>query len=468
MQDSSRKQSLSTNKLWKETLDTLRVSVSLPNFNTWFAPTIIASSKTIGLERQIVEIGCPSAYVADTLEKRYFGLIQETLNKTTGLKNDLLFTVRSLPQGQKPVEDTPLFGSPSDINGTAWLLQRAKVRGGFTFENFAVSSSNQLAHAAAEAVSKDVGRAYNPFFLWGGVGVGKTHLMLAVGHRVLSQNTDVACLYCTGEEFTNEIVDAIRHKTTDSFKNRYRKLKLLMVDDVQFIAGKDKVQEEFFHTFNALVRAGGQVILTSDRPPTEIKKLEDRLASRFEAGMVVDISPPDFELRAAITLIKAKERGLELSNEVSQLIAANLDSPRKIEGFLTRLLGENTNGIEKTSPEFINKLLTKTNGNGHMEGQITNKQVLPHDVIETIATYFSIRKRKLLGTSRARPFALPRQILMYLLRIEMGMTLDEVGHVAGGRDHTTVMHAVDKISKNLSTNSKLQKDVLGIKNSIWG
>lgn len=456
-------------KLWKETLDTIRVSVSSPNFNTWFAPTIIASLKTIGLERQIIEIGCPSTYVADALEKRYFGLIQETLNRTTGLKNDLLFTVHSLPQSKKPVGDAPLFWpTPSDTNSAAQLLQKARIRDGFTFENFAVSSSNQLAHAAAEAVTKNIGRAYNPLFLWGGVGVGKTHLMLAVGHRVLQEDPEKSALYCTSEEFTNEIVEAIRNKTSQIFKNKYRKVKLLMVDDVQFIAGKDKVQEEFFHTFNAVVREGGQVILTSDQRPSEIKKLEDRLCSRFEAGMVVDISPPDFELKAAITLIKAKERGLELSPEVAQLIAANLDSPRRIEGFLTRLLGENSNGVSKTAPEFISRLLTKTNGNGPIEGYIAKKHVMPQDVIETVANHFLIRKRNLLGTSRARPFAHPRQILMYLLRIELGMTLDEAGHIAGGRDHTTVMHAVDKISQNLSTNPKLQEDILGIKNSLWG
>lgn len=462
----------SSRKLWKETLETICVSVSSANFNTWFAQTAITSLKKVGSRRQIVDIGCPSSYIADALEKRYFGLIQETLNKTTGLKNDLVFTVNSLLQGPKPASDTPLFQSilPQETVNIAQFLQRARIREGFTFGNFAVSSSNQLAHAAAEAVSKDMGKEYNPLFLWGGVGVGKTHLMLAVGHHVLQEDPQTSVLYCASEEFTNEIVDAIRNKTAQIFKNRYRKLKLFMVDDVQFIAGKDKVQEEFFHTFNAIVREGGQVILTSDRPPAEISKLEDRLRSRFEAGMVVDISPPNFELRAAITLIKAKERGLDLSHEASQLIAANLDSPRRIEGFLTRLLGENSNGEGKTSLEFISRILRKTTNIGDGEHNLPNskKQIVPDDVIEVVASYFSIRKRKLLGTSRARPFALPRQILMYLLRIELGLTLSEAGHVAGGRDHTTVMHAVSKISKNLSTNSKLQEDILGIKSSLWG
>ncbi len=459
-------------KLWNETLDTIRVSVSTANFTTWFVSTVIISLRKVGTDRQIIEIGCPSSYTADALEKRYFGLIQETLNKITGIKNDLIFTVHSLPANNRQLKnDSPLFSSGSVLSETdnySQSLHRAKIREGFTFENFAVSSSNQLAHAAAEAVSKNPGKAYNPLFLWGGVGVGKTHLMLAVGRQVLLENQEAKTLYCVSEEFTNEIVEAIRTKTAQRFKDRYRKLQLLMVDDVQFIAGKDKVQEEFFHTFNAILHEGGQVILTSDRPPHEISKLEDRLRNRFEAGMVVDISPPDFELRAAITLIKAKDRGFDLSMESAQLIAANLDSPRRIEGFLTRLLGENSGDIEKTSPEFINKLLRKTNGSDNENSHFTKKQVIPNDVIESIALHFSIRRRKLLGASRARPFAHPRQILMYILRTELGMTFDEVGHTTGGRDHTTVMHAVNKISNSLPVNPKLQEDILGIKTSLWG
>ena len=233
-----------------------------------------------------------------------------------------------------------------------------------------------------------------------------------------------------GEEFTTEIVDAIRNKTTILFKNRYRRLKLLMVDDIQFIAGKTAVQEEFFHTFNTLQREGGQVILTSDRPPSEIERLEERLKSRFEAGLTIDISPPDFELRAAITLIKAKERGIELEMDVAQTIAVNIDSPRRIEGFLTRLFTEAKLGEKTIDIDLVTKLLGITNG----EARAFKKPLSAQQVINAVSDYYSLGKRSLLGASRTQTIALPRQILMYILRIDLGLPLQEVGRLVGGRN----------------------------------
>lgn len=451
--------------LWKEVLDELRVSISPANFNTWLSNTYIVSIKRIG-ERQVVEIGCPSAFVADAVEKRYYGQIQDSLTTKSGLQSELSFVVSQLPNTKKTTSESPLFDfannkSSVDIN---YLLKKARIRPGFTFENFAVSSSNQTAHAAAEAVSRNIGNAYNPLLLYGGVGIGKTHLMLAIGHRLLEQDPDAEVLYVMGEEFTSEIVEAIRNKTTQNFKKKYRSLKLLMLDDVQFLAGKLTVQEEFFHTFNTLLREGGQVVLTSDRPPSEIQRLEERLRSRFEAGLIIDIAPPDFELRTAISLIKAQQKGVELSMENAQAIAANIDSPRRIEGFLTRLLTE-TNGFqEEITIELINKILGKTQDASLQP----KKAVLPQVYIDAVATYYSLGKRKLLGDSRSRSIAEPRQLLMYLLREELKLPLQEVGHLVGGRDHTTVMHAVEKISKSLSTNAKIHGDILGIKKIISG
>lgn len=455
--------SMNEETLWKDALGLVRLSLSAANFSTWFTNTFILAVKENGEGRQIVEIACPSSFAADTLEKRYFGLIQDALNQVSGVKNDLVFSIkqRVLPAGDE--KETPLFAPEEKSHAhLEEALKKSRVPSGFSFENFAVSSSNQMAWAAAEAVSKNPGGAYNPLFLWGGVGVGKTHLMLAVADRVLAASPKERVLYCTGEEFTTEIVEAIRTKTTGLFKKKYRDLRLLLVDDIQFIAGKITVQEEFFHTFNTLLRAGGQVVLTSDVPPSDIPKLEGRLKSRFEAGLIVDISPPDFELRTAITLIKAKEIGIELPMEAAQTIAANLDSPRRIKGFLVRLTTE-INGSGEGISGVVERLIHKTNGEAR-----PRKVVLPQEVVGAVSNYFSLGKRGLLGTSRAQRVALPRQILMYLLRSELGISLQEVGRLVGGKDHTTVMYAVDKISGSLSTNSKLREDILRIKQSVFG
>lgn len=451
-------------KVWKEALNIIKVSISPATFSTWFSQTFPVSIKKVSKDRNLVEVGCPSSFIADTIERRYLGLIQDSLNSVTTKKNDVSFVVRQNPKKTGRASDAPLFSSYQNGQESLDLTARkARLRQGFTFENFAVSPTNQMAWAASDAVSKNPGRAYNPLLLWGGVGVGKTHLMLAIGHKVLEKNPEAKVLYCMGEEFTTEIIEAIREKKTGEFKRRYRNLDMLLLDDVHFIAGKKIVQEEFFHTFNVLLREGGQVVLTSDRPPAEVEELEEKLKSRFEAGLVIDISPPDFELRTAIALIKAQERKLPLSMEAAQTIAANLNSARRIEGFLVRLQTASLGREVSLSPDSIISLLGKTNGNGARP----RKHVSPQEVVSAVASYFTIGKRRLLGPNRSRPIALPRQILMYLLRTELGLPLQEVGRVAGGRDHTTVMHAVEKISSSLSTNPLLRGDVLGIKSSIF-
>jgi len=374
-----------------------------------------------------------------------------------------MFIVKANPNKQKLSNETPapLFSVEKDGSDLLEILQRARIRPSFTFENFAVSSSNQMAHAAAEAVSQSLGSAYNPLFIWGGVGVGKTHLMASVGNHILRIDPNKKVLFCTGEDFTNDIVEGIRNKTTQAFRNKYRKLDLLMIDDIQFIAGKEGVQEEFFHTFNAVTSVGGQVILTSDRPPSEISKLEERLRSRFEAGLIVDVAPPDFELRCAITLIKAKEKGVDLSSEQAQIIAANAESARKIEGVLTKLLTE----IHVKKVPVTNDLIESSFAK-NLETGSGVKRSTPDEVTEVVSKYYQVGKRLLLGDSRARPIARPRQVLMYLLRTHQGIPLEEVGRVVGGRDHTTVMHAVEKITQLAAKDVQIRGDILKIKQSI--
>jgi len=453
---------MNNEQVWKDSLEIIKVTVSPAIFSTWFSQTHLVSIEDLS-EKAIVEVGCPTSFAKNTIEARYFGLIQDSLSKVVGKKCDLSFIVKSNPKATKntPEQVSPLFSIEKDENSTLEVLQRARIRPSFTFENFAVSSSNQMAHAAAEAVSRDLGSAYNPLFIWGGVGVGKTHLMVSVGNYVLRKNPDKKVIFCTGEDFTNDIVEGIRNKTTQAFRNKYRKLDLLLIDDIQFIAGKDTVQEEFFHTFNAVTSVGGQIILTSDRPPSEISKLEERLRSRFEAGLIVDIAPPDFELRCAITQIKAKEKGIDLSSEQVQMIAANSEAARKIEGILTRLLTEiHLKNIVVTN-ELIESMFSKSL---ETSGKITRST--PDEVVDAVSKYFQIGKRLLLGESRARPIARPRQVLMYLLRTHLGVPLQEIGRVVGGRDHTTVMHAVEKITELATNDVQMREDILKIKRMV--
>jgi chromosomal replication initiator protein len=453
---------MNNEQVWKDSLEIIKVTVSPAIFSTWFSQTHLVSINNLS-EKAVVEVGCPTSFAKNTIETRYFGLIQDSLSKVVGKRCDLSFIVKTNP---KIVRDgltnpSPLFSAENDEKSTLEVLQRAKIRPSFTFENFAVSSSNQMAHAAADAVSKDLGAAYNPLFIWGGVGVGKTHLMVAVGNYVLRKGSDKKVFFCTGEDFTNDIVEGIRNKTTQAFRNKYRKLDLLLIDDIQFIAGKDTIQEEFFHTFNAVTSVGGQIILTSDRPPSEISKLEERLRSRFEAGLIVDIAPPDFELRCAITQIKSREKGIALTSDQVQMIAANSESARKIEGVLVRLLTEiHIKNIVVTN-ELIEAIFSKS-----LETSEKINKSTPDQVVNAVSKYFQIGKRLLLGESRVRPVARPRQILMYLLRTHLGVPLEEAGRVVGGRDHTTVMHAVEKITQLATTDVQIREDILKIKQMI--
>lgn len=454
---------LNKKAVWNEVLESIKVSVSDAIFSTWFSQTHLTSLKSLD-GRNVVEVGCPSPFIKATVESRYFGLIQDSLKKSLDGPCDLTFVVKQVSGGisKQDFLPVPLFEKTQrDEERFLEVLVSAGIRLGYTFANYAVSSSNQMAWAAAEAVANTPGRAYNPLFIWGGVGVGKTHLMNAVAYFIAKNDLESKILCCTGEDFTNDIVEGIRNKTTQGFRNKYRKVDVLLIDDIQFIAGKDAVQEEFFHTFNALVSNGSQIILTSDKPLSEISKLEERLRSRFEAGLLVDISLPDFELRCAIIQIKSKERGVDIPMDLVQLLAGNVDSARRIEGLIIRLMTEAKLKKSTITEELVESVLGNREDNN---GQLT--RVSPNQLINAVSKYFTIGKRALLGPSRTRPIARPRQILMYLLRTQLGLPLQEVGRLIGGRDHTTVMHAVDKITHLASDNVQIRQDIRGIKNML--
>jgi len=450
-------------KIWQDILEVLRISVSDATYKTYLSHTHLIDLKEVG-DRVIAEVGCESFFIKQQVEQRYFGLIQDTISKQLEKNADVTFIVKASHQSQKEEKQTltPLFDEPKvnqeEVNEA---VKKANLRLLFTFDKFAVSGSNQMAHAAAQAVAENPGVSYNPLFIWGGVGVGKTHLMHAVGHSMILKNTSSKILACTAEDFTNDIVDGIRNKTTSEVRKKYRKLDALFIDDIQFIAGKDTAQEEFFHTFNAVTSAGGQVILTSDKPPVEIAKIEPRLKTRFQAGLIVDVAPPDFELRSAIVQIKSEEREINLTTEMVSMVAGNIDSARGIQGFLVKLFTEVNFNKKEVTIELIQSLLGKSN-----ETQDMGIKASPEEVINKVAKYYSLGKRQLLGEGRQRPIVRPRQLLMYLLKVQLNIPLQEVGRLIGGRDHTTVMHAVEKITQLLSTDVNIQGDMQGIKKML--
>ena len=448
---------------WKTILDEIELLVTKPTFGTFFAQTDLMS-----LEGGVATIGCNTGVAISMMETRYYALIKNLLDKHTKLNTSLIFKIKPT----KPVAKTeigPLFSNPTISYNSPYLVQQAvvkttKLRPDFTFDTFAVSSTNHLAYAAATAVAETPGTSYNPLFFYGGVGVGKTHLMQAIGNDILSKQQTTRVIYCMGEEFTNEIIDAIQTKTTKRFKDKYRTAKVLLIDDVQFLEGKLKVQEEFFHTFNAIQREGGQVVLTSDRPPHEIDRLEERLQSRFEGGLLVDVQNPDFELRCAILRIKAQQKNIVLPVSIAQILAANSESVRKLEGLLTRLMTEAQFKKLPLSEELARSIV----GRPVNQPAELKKMVSPKQVAELVMKRFGITLTQIKSARRNRPLARPRQVLMYLLRTELNLPLEEVGDWVGGRDHTTVLHAVDTISTLLSTNELLRDDVSWIKKELFG
>lgn len=445
-------------RLWKQCLAEIELVVSRSVFHTQFK-----ASHLVSLENGVATIGLPNAAIRNLVESRYCGLVKSILDRHTRQNTSPVFVVAPLRERMTEKEAGPLFTQQPAIT-LQDVARKLHIRPDATFENFAVSTTNQLAFAAATAVAKNPGGAYNPLFLYGGVGVGKTHLMHAVANAILAKKPTVRLVYCMGEEFTNEIVEAIQTKTSIQFRKKYRTAELFLVDDVQFIAGKQSTQEEFFHTFNALHREGVQIILTSDRSPSEIAKLEDRLRSRFEGGLTVDIAPPDFELRVAIVNIKSRALRVAMPAEAAQLVAANLTDARAIEGFLAKLTAP---GVGPATVETVTRLLGSRVVVGNGEAAVRARRVHPSEVLEAVATHYNIRPAALKGPKRDRPVARPRQVVMYLCKTELGLTLEEVGGLLGGRDHTTVMHGVETITRELLVNSRLREAVEEIKQALW-
>lgn len=439
----------------------IELSVSKATYGTQFA-----ASRLVSLIDDVATVGFTSPLMRSLTESRYYSLIKSVLDHHTGKNISLVFTVIAKPVSALTRDAGPLFATTQEEAGSTDVARRLHIQPEYTFDAFAVSTSNQIAYAAATAVAKSPGTAYNPLFFYGGVGVGKTHLMHAVANALLSKKLSTKIVYCMGEEFLNEIVKAIQTKSAMAFKQKFRSAQLLLVDDVQFIAGKQTAQEEFFHTFNVVHREGGQIILTSDRPPSEIARLEDRLRSRFEGGLIVDITAPNFELRTAIINIKAGALGIRVPPDAAQVIAANITDTRGLEGFLKRLTTEVAAYKKEVSVELVSSLLSSKRPNG-LSPAATRRRVAPQEILEAVSVFYNLKSTSLKGPKRNRPIARPRQVVMYLCKTELGLTLDDVGGLLGGRDHTTIMHGVEAITHELSTNERLRTDVEQIKQRLW-
>ena len=443
----------SAREVWRAVLGDLQLQVPRPTFETWLKPT-----EGVAENGEVFLVEAPTPFAVEWLERRMFHSLQRTLEKVAGHPVQLQLRVRSegisyameravLPAGVTPEANQPLFE-----------FQSLNPR--YTFDSFVVGPSNRLAFSASQAVADSPGVAYNPLFLYSGAGLGKTHLLQAIGRTCAQRGLSV--LYVTSEQFTNEFITAIRHRTTEDFRKRYRSVQMLLVDDVQFLSGKEQTHEGFFHTFNDLHNSGNQVVVSSDRPPRALPLMEERLRSRFEWGLIADIQPPDLETRMAILASKADEMHVGLDDAVIELIAKRIQrNVRELEGSLNRMVAyAQLMNVDITLDETERIL-------NDVSPEQTRASIDPMRILSEVAGYFGLQVDDLLARSRKKNVAVPRQVAMYLLIHEIGLPPTQVGRLLGGRDHSTVIHGAGKINGEMNEDSELRHDVQAIKESIF-
>ncbi len=424
-------------------------------FDTW-----VRNAELVSYEDGSFVIGVPNAYAKDWLQSRLTSTITRLL---TGMMNrtvEVRFAVwQSGPAWQNGPAEATDHESEEVIGEDSSAFPNPTLNARYTFENFVVGASNRLAHAASMAVAEKPAQAYNPLFLYGGVGLGKTHLLHAIGNQCHQRGLQV--LYVSSEEFTNDLINAIRSHTTQAFREKYRRIDVLLVDDIQFIAGKESTQEEFFHTFNTLHGQDKQIVISSDRPPKALVTLEERLCSRFEWGLTADIQPPDLETRQAILRAKADRIGSKMPNEMLELIARRVQSNiRELEGALTRVAAfADLSGLPLT-PQLVETALADL--------LPRRSEVHPEEIVRKVADAFGVSVENMLGRDRSRQIALPRQIAMYLMREEANISLPQIGEALGGRDHTTVMYGCEKVAEMLEQDDRLRRQVIDIKERLYG
>lgn len=463
--------------LWQATLGELELTLSKANFTTWFKNTFISS-----FEGGRIVISVPNTFTKAWLEKKYHDAIGKALRMSTNqpirevtyrveVKNTTVLPIESTGSGDDHAmpahvqtastmpdmggsmgSDLPASGSSQDIG----LNPR------YTFDAFIVGKNNELAHAACQSVAAKPGEVYNPLFLYGNAGMGKTHLLQAIGHHILSVKPNAKVRYVTCERFTNEFIQALRSSRAEEFKDQYRNVDLLLIDDIQFLSGREGTQEEFFHTFNALHQGNKQIVITSDRPPKDLQSLESRLLSRFEWGMMADISKPDFETRVAILSQKSREKNYPLSVEILHAVAGAVQSNiRELEGALNKVIAYHQFKNIQPTVATVQTLLQS------FTPTVTKRSITPKHLLDTVTVYYDITMEQIIGKSRERRYALPRQIAMYLLREEIKCSFPSIGAEIGGRDHTTAMHACEKITDLVTSDEQIKRDLSAIRERLY-
>lgn len=444
-------------QLWQHILKILSNELNNDmSFNTVLKPSRLA---TLDDGRAVIEV--PNDFIKSVIERRYLNLIKDIFNSV--LKQNISVEVRINPTGfdsELVQENLPISDDTSEVKAFSDDLTPS-LNQKYTFDTFVVGNSNRFAHAASQAVAESPAKAYNPFFIYGGVGLGKTHLMHAIGHYILQRDPNCKVVYLSSEKFTNELINSIRDDKNVEFRNKYRTIDVLLIDDIQFIAGKERTQEEFFHTFNALHDANKQLVISSDRPPKEIPTLEERLRSRFEWGLITDIQPPDFETRIAILQKKAMMENLIVPDDVINFIATKIETNiRELEGALIRVVAYSSLTNCPIDMQLAEQVLKDLIPNGKP------KQVTSVQIVKEVGNYFSINPEDFKSKKRTKDLAFARQVAMYLCCELTDLSLPKIGEEFGGRDHTTVIHARDKITSDMQQDIQLLNAIESIKKKI--
>ena len=452
-------------QVWRAALGELQVSLSPANFETWLRDT-----QLIDVDDQRFRIAVPNGFAKDWLETRYRSLISQTLARIVGYSVQVEFAVQAT-NGVPPTDGDGTAAAAAPAAPPSVRLEPTRVGGEggttninprYTFTNFIVGSANRLAHAASLSVAERPGHAYNPLFLYGGVGLGKTHLMHAIGNQVIAKFPRKRVVYATSEKFTNEFITSIQQGKIDDFRARYRRIDLLLIDDIQFIAERERTQEEFFHTFNAIHEDGKQIVLSSDRPPKAILTLEERLRSRFEWGLIADLTAPDLETRIAILRAKSEEGAVPITSDVIEFIARKVVSNiRELEGALNRIVAYASMGAMPISIELAQAVLSNVLYNPK------KRQVTPERIARAVADYYGVQMDALKGQKRDKAIVTPRQVAMFLMREETDVSLLRIGAELGGRDHSTVLHACDKITRESAVNDELRREIAAVRELIY-
>ena len=441
-------------EIWVKCKDKFKESANEKIFDVWIKPII-----PLEVTDTYYKVAVKNSFFKTMLEENYANLLPGILYSIMGKNIQLIIEAM---ESDAPTMEEALEAHPQKIQQQQLFTEKSveqtvdesNLNSKFVFETFVIGNSNRFAHAAAQAVANNPAHAYNPLFLYGGVGLGKTHLMHAIGNRIKQNNPSMKVLYTTSEKFTNEIINSIQNKTTEAFRQKYRNIDCLIIDDIQFLKGKEQTQVEFFHTFNALKDANKQIIISSDRPPREIETLEDRLRSRFDQGLTADIQPPDLETRMAILRTKAASDNIQMPNDVITLLATNIATNiREIEGAYTKIVAYTSLMDMPITVETAQKVLTD------MGNAIKTRTITFEGITKVVAEHYNIKQDELFNKKRTQNIAHPRQVAMYLCRELADLSYPKIGELFGGRDHTTVIHAYEKISKNKNTNLTLQKEI---------